>query len=158
MRQKKFGKKIQNWHKPLHPSQLRERFLEHRYDDPEIRKRGRSIDAITGVDDCWNPFDPYLACGCWYCVEAHTLPLDELYISEDLYRLEFDEFLTRTLNPSDPLFRPEWAADSGTAGPAPSSVEQGDVAWLSVGGVHRAGYAFLEELRDSSLQDHTRRR
>ena len=113
MRQKKFGKKIQNWHRPLRPSQLGRRFLEHRYDDPEIRKRGQSIDVLTGVDDCWDPFDPYQD---WDDGEL-----------EDLYRLELDKFLTRTLDSSDPLFRPEWAADSSIVATTPSLVEPADL-------------------------------
>jgi len=60
MKQKKFGKKIQNWHRPLGPSQLRRRFLRHRHDDPEVTSEGRYRHYPIPVDDCWNCYDPHV--------------------------------------------------------------------------------------------------
>lgn len=54
MKQKKYGQKIQNWHRPLGPSQLRQQFLRKRYDDPELKKQGRSIDCSSSGDFDWD--------------------------------------------------------------------------------------------------------
>lgn len=43
MKQKKFGKKIQNWHRPLRRSQLRQRFLRHRFViDPTAQRENQT--------------------------------------------------------------------------------------------------------------------
>jgi len=60
MKKRKVGKKIQNWHRPLGPSQLRQRFLWIRYDDPEFTNQGRYRDYPVPVDDCWNCYDPHV--------------------------------------------------------------------------------------------------
>lgn len=66
MKQKKYGKKIINWHRPLGRSQLRRRYLRQRYQDIEYTNSGslRSTEIEVEVDDCWNPYDPYY--GDWY--------------------------------------------------------------------------------------------
>lgn len=98
MKQKKLGKKVQNWHRPLGPSQLRRRFLQHRYDDPEVTKRGRSLGYIVDVDDCWDCYDPYQP--------------DWGGDTDDIYRYELDLFLKQILNPPPPLIPLEWVTDA----------------------------------------------
>lgn len=61
MKQNKFGKKVQNWHRPLGRSQLRERYLALRYDDAEYTKPGQIVShgiEPFEVDQCWDPYDP----------------------------------------------------------------------------------------------------
>jgi len=56
MKQKKFGKKIQNWHRPLGPSQIGHRFRQLRYESIEP-----SVDLMVSdyfEEDDWNPYDP----------------------------------------------------------------------------------------------------
>jgi hypothetical protein len=97
MRQKKFGAKVQNWHRPLGREELRRRFLRDRHADPEPEDEADYYYA--GHDEYWNGYDP--------CCDETAL--------DDLTRFKLDQFLTAVLDlrSSDlppPLFRLEWAA------------------------------------------------
>jgi len=51
MKQKRFGKKVQNWHRPLGCDQLSQRFLRHRYDDPEAdAEQSAFLSGVVEVD------------------------------------------------------------------------------------------------------------
>src|SRR5262245_45772335 len=99
MKKWRLGKRIQNWHRPLGSSQLRRRYCQHRYDDPEVAKRGRSLDYLVEGNDCRDGHDPY---------EDEYLRGD----SNDLNEYELGLFLNQLLRPLPPLFRPEWATDA----------------------------------------------
>ena len=62
MKEKKSSKKVQNRHRPLGPSQLRQRFLRLRHDDPEYTNQGQYRDYPLPVDTCWNCYDPQVDC------------------------------------------------------------------------------------------------
>lgn len=57
MKQKKFGKKVQNWHRPLGPSQLAHRFRRLRYETVEPSEESMVREYIE--DKFWDPYDPY---------------------------------------------------------------------------------------------------
>jgi len=64
MKQKKFGKKIQNWHRPLGRDQLTRRYLQNRDADPEFEnvKTDRHFDSeifdFGEMDDDWSICSP----------------------------------------------------------------------------------------------------
>jgi hypothetical protein len=71
MKQKKYGNKIQNWHRPLGPSQLRQRFFQMRHSDPTLTTSGKNVvdsvdlDHHWDYDNCWdflNPRQNYPGC------------------------------------------------------------------------------------------------
>jgi len=114
MKQQKYGKRILNWHRPLGPSQLRQRFLRHRYDDPELTQREQgfswSIDDAA-CDAFWNTFDPY------YDPYGESFEAD----SDDLHMHVMGRHLTQILNPAIPFFQPEWVADDATVDMKPEA-------------------------------------
>lgn len=89
MKQKKFGKKVINWRKPLQPNQFRRRFLRHRYDDPEFDNRGEPVNNRLEVDDCWNPYEPDCCARCEWGYEENGV-----------YFYEFEQWLENLLSPS----------------------------------------------------------
>jgi len=107
MKQRKFGKKIQNWHRPLGPSQLRRRFLKHRYDDPEYDERGQLRDDSPEVDDYWDCYDP---CGpdCEICGVARR---------DDPFDYHLLQFMRSVTSLPPPLIPYEWAVDAASAQP-----------------------------------------
>ena len=99
MKQKKFGEKIQNWHRPLGRNQLRQRYLRQRYEDPEVdvkqpERTHRSSDV--DVDDYWNCYDPYCCGG------------DD----DDVHLHQLQYLLTELVHLPTPVFKPEWAVDA----------------------------------------------
>lgn len=114
MKQKKSGKKLLNWHRPLGPSQLRQRFLVHRYDDPDIVERGQDFDWSVDADACdafWDAYDPYY--DPFY--EAFEVGSDDI----NMYVME--KYLAQILNPPMPFFLPEWVS-YGTVDGKPEAV------------------------------------
>src|SRR5262245_45457211 len=88
MKQKKFGKRIQNWHRPIGRSELSQRFLRTRYDSP------------WEVEDCDNaewdneePIRPYDYCPC--CVGLGD--------PDDLLLYQLNELLRMAMNIRQPL-------------------------------------------------------
>ncbi|MCU0916685.1 MAG: PcfJ domain-containing protein [Planctomycetes bacterium] len=80
MKQKKFGRKVQNWHRPLGPSRLRRRFLQHRHDQPEqLVAPGGSLDYYAEVDACWDCFDPRPGSYRGHPNELFSFHLDHLW-------------------------------------------------------------------------------
>jgi len=67
MKQNKDGKKIQNWHKPLHQGAFKNRFLRRWHVDPELQLPKETalpsgqLNRIRAeeVDACWNYRDPH---------------------------------------------------------------------------------------------------
>jgi hypothetical protein len=53
------NKKRDYFHRNIGPKGLRNRYLRHLHDDPDVQKRGRSFEYIE-TDDSWDPYDPYL--------------------------------------------------------------------------------------------------
>lgn len=109
MKQKKFGRRIQNWHRPLGPSQFRRRFLVHRHDNPELLKLGHSYELPVddgSCDEYWNYHDPFRE------PLFGLLPDWDYVDSDDVHGYVLEEFLEKILDPPTPLFRPEWVADS----------------------------------------------
>jgi len=86
MKQKQFGKKVQNWHRPLGRNQLRQRFLRHRYDDREAElEEAQFMSGVVEVDEHWNPNAPHycIICGRTDCLSME-LPGEEI----PMYRME----------------------------------------------------------------------
>lgn len=116
MKKKKFGKVIHNWHRPLLPSQLRQRFLRDRHGDPEATNEQRPALRSVEVDDCWNCYDP--SEDWWHGDER------------DLSWVRLEAYLIQALHPAPLLFSPEWLADRvvESAAGAPSTRETPPVA------------------------------
>ena len=78
MKQKKDGKKIQNWHKSLGPSQLRQRYRRLKMEDPENTHHAgllKQVDELYNgqyCDVCGSPD----SCGCRECWDYDD-PADE---------------------------------------------------------------------------------
>lgn len=106
MKQKKFGKKIQNWHRPLGPSQLRRRFRTHRYDDSELDARRSVLDEFPEGDDCWDCYDPPCDPDCEYCGGDD---------GNDLYGYYLRRFVQGLAYQSPPLIPLELAVDRAAA-------------------------------------------
>jgi len=116
MKQKKCGKKILNWHRPLGPSQLRQRFLRHRYDELETTKQAQRFDGPVGADffdDFWNCYDPF------YDPYYDNGGAD----AEDRQMHVMERVLGQILNPSMPFLQPEWMADSMAEGKSEAIVD-----------------------------------
>ena len=79
MKKKKFGQKIQNWHRPLGPSQLPRRFLRHRYDEAGSTRPGEDLDDLVEVDDYWDCCDPRPGCYHGHPNELFSFHLDHLW-------------------------------------------------------------------------------
>ncbi len=98
MRQKQFGKKINNWHRPLGPSQPHRRFRQHRHDVPMAWEEKEVSTDDFRIDDYWNCYD---TCGC--CRNRYEGD------QEDLDRHELNRLLEEVFNPPlAPLFRKGW--------------------------------------------------
>jgi hypothetical protein len=87
MKQRMYGRKVQNWHRPLAPQQLRRRFLRHRYD------------AIPDDGDDGNPPD-------W---DEHRSSED---VEQDLRDFELKQLLRGIVHQPVPLFRLEGALEA----------------------------------------------
>ncbi|MBL8799548.1 MAG: hypothetical protein JNM56_37040 [Planctomycetia bacterium] len=92
MKQKIYGRKVQNWHRPLGPQQLRRSFRRYR--------EGAPLDAEE-LDYC-HDYD-------WYEAWDGDGPRDEG--SEDLLCHELKQLSRAALRRPPRLFRPEWATD-----------------------------------------------
>lgn len=93
MKQKKFGKKIVNWRRPLGPSQLRRRYLRLRHEDPDYQDQNQFED-YPGEDEFWDPYDPSSGYPCSCCTgrqlwTPYTHCLDDLDNSTDEDRQVF---------------------------------------------------------------------
>jgi len=65
MKQRKYGKKVYNWHRPLGPSQLRRRFLRSREQSTSVEENLASFEEWE--DDF---YDPWSYTPGWDCCEA----------------------------------------------------------------------------------------
>ncbi len=69
MKQKKFGKKVQNWHRPLGSNEKNAKFLRTQYKDPIYTDDGKirgtvhdyfpDYDGDIDYDEFWNKYDPH---------------------------------------------------------------------------------------------------
>ena len=115
MKKRTLGDKTPDRRRPLDPSQFRRRFLAHQYDDPEVTKRGGSLDYLVEVDDCWDCYDPGHDC-LW-------LHGGKEADKDDLYWYELDQFLIGMANSPPPLIRPEWGGDATPDGKVENTVD-----------------------------------
>jgi hypothetical protein len=59
MKRKRFGRKVQNWHRPLGPTELGRRYRKRRHDAPEVVEEGRCLPFEPDyIDDFWDCYDP----------------------------------------------------------------------------------------------------
>jgi hypothetical protein len=101
LKQKKFGEKVQNWHRPLGQNQLRRRFLRHRDDDPHAElERRQYVRGDVEVDDCWDIYDRI--CGRRGCPNPEPLADDAFIIHR------FKETLSELARWPQRLFENEW--------------------------------------------------
>jgi len=59
MKQKKSGKKVINWHRPLIAKQRRQRYIQRRLEQFNPLAHGSLPDEGTETDEYWDPHDPY---------------------------------------------------------------------------------------------------
>lgn len=100
MKKHKFGQRVQNWHRPLGPDQLRRRFLRQREMEPAASPR--AMQAI--LDDACEPnmcCEGYPYCGGEYCESYALTP--QCIAAVNLFSDMFPGY--------SPMFRPEWAVD-----------------------------------------------
>lgn len=73
MKQKKFGRKIINWHRPLRAEQRGQRYLNRWLEYPNLLDQEFSDEDIE-TDECWDPYDPCCKCGDYYgsCYHDHA--------------------------------------------------------------------------------------
>ena len=109
MKQKKFGDKIQNWHRPLGKSDLSWRYLRRRHDDPEAVADARELTHISRdelgddraeVNQFWNCYDPYA--GCYVDRDYNGDPL-EADGWDDLVYHHIENFFRNKAYPKSPL-------------------------------------------------------
>ncbi len=82
MKQKKFGKKVQNWHRPLGRDELSQRYRRTRYMDPEFDdESGQPIEPEQQYDGYWDIYDPH---DDWFCTR-YAGELDGEYIQLKRY-------------------------------------------------------------------------
>jgi len=84
MKQKKFGKKVQNWHQPLHPSAFSQRYLRLRRD--------------ANLNECLSDSYDFDDCDCWDWGCDCCDPVEDPYV-----RYKLAEVLSRILDPINPL-------------------------------------------------------
>ena len=71
MKQRKFGKKVQNWHRPLGRHQFKRRYLRLRSEEPSLpaavgsRLADNDLREARDWADCWDPWDNYCCYDCW---------------------------------------------------------------------------------------------
>jgi len=95
MKQKKFGKKIQNWHRPLGRDALSQRYRRRRFDHTALSVGGATApdadEPPVASDRFWNLWDPF---DCWE-------PFDE-YEGDNQVWLSLSNFLDRLISPRSP--------------------------------------------------------
>ena len=114
MKQRREGDKIQNWHRPLGRNQLRQRYVRHRYDDPEAESaQDHSMQCDVDVDECWDYFNPNY---CIYCGRPDTECQDFYEAYDEIRTYQVEQILTEIVGKRQPLFRSEWAKDERRSG------------------------------------------
>ena len=101
MEQTRFGKKVQNWHRPLGPSQLRRRFLQRRDADLETIRWGQPPDNFARVystRDYWGRYS--------YPVYGDNGG------PEDIYHYFLDHLLQNIVGTHPSLIPLEWAVEA----------------------------------------------
>jgi len=116
MKQKKFGKKVINWHRPLSVKQQAQGYVKRRLELPNLIDQDFPEDYIE-TDECWNPYDPCCRCGDYYegCYHDNAFDYSVWSLEEYIRGILHSPTL---LNPDEgSLNRPWKLGDAGLLSP-----------------------------------------